>query len=105
VKGPQYRIAIGKVNLVITRPDEFHSSVPRPKYSVLKSRGLTVLGINSFRIWEVGLYSYLVSTHHANYLRGMSMSDNIGSVFPFEDATDVQLTPKSYDRRGTVVPR
>jgi dTDP-4-dehydrorhamnose reductase len=61
-----FEIANTKVNLLMARPNEFPSKVPRPKYSVLENRGLTTLGINSFRTWEDGLYSYLASAHHAN---------------------------------------
>jgi dTDP-4-dehydrorhamnose reductase len=61
-----FEIANTKVNLMVARPNEFPSKVPRPKYSVLENHGLTNLGINSFRTWEDGLYSYLASTHHAN---------------------------------------
>jgi dTDP-4-dehydrorhamnose reductase len=61
-----FEIANTKVNLVIARPNEFPSKVRRPKYSVLENHGLTAMGINSFRSWEQGLYSYLVSTQYAN---------------------------------------
>jgi len=61
-----FEITNTKVRLMAARPNEFPSKVPRPKYSVLENRGLTRLGMNSFRTWEEGLYSYLVSTSHAN---------------------------------------
>jgi dTDP-4-dehydrorhamnose reductase len=61
-----FEITNTKVRLMAARPNEFPSKVPRPKYSVLENRGLTRLGMNSFRTWEEGLHSYLVSTSHAN---------------------------------------
>jgi dTDP-4-dehydrorhamnose reductase len=61
-----FEITNTKANLVVARPNEFPSKVPRPKYSVLENHGLSSLGINSFQTWEKGLYSYLVSTNRAN---------------------------------------
>jgi len=60
-----FEITNTKVRLMAARPNEFPSKVPCPKYSVLENRGLTRLGMNSFRTWEEGLHSYLVSTSQA----------------------------------------
>ena len=57
-----FEIANVKTNLVVALPNEFPVKVPRPKYSVLENFGLKILGINSFKRWEDGLHSYLVST-------------------------------------------
>ncbi|SEA67059.1 dTDP-4-dehydrorhamnose reductase [Eubacterium aggregans] len=39
--------------------EEYISPTPRPKYSVLKNKGLSDLGINTFRPWEDALVEYL----------------------------------------------
>jgi dTDP-4-dehydrorhamnose reductase len=57
-----FEIANVKTNLAVALPNEFPAKVPRPKYSVLENFGLKTLGINSFKRWEDGLHSYLVST-------------------------------------------
>jgi dTDP-4-dehydrorhamnose reductase len=57
-----FQITKTTVRLMAARPNEFPSKVPRPKYSVLENHALRALGINSFRTWEEGLYSYLVSS-------------------------------------------
>lgn len=56
-----FEIANVKTNLTVALPNEFPAKVPRPKYSVLENFGLKTLGINSFKRWEDGLHSYLVS--------------------------------------------
>jgi len=56
-----FEIAHVKTNLAVALPNEFPAKVPRPKYSVLENFGLKTLGINSFKRWEDGLHSYLVS--------------------------------------------
>lgn len=55
-----------KVSLKIATANEFPAKVSRPKYSVLENNKLKTLGANSFRSWEDGLRSYLVSAHHLN---------------------------------------
>lgn len=54
-----------RVNLKVAAPGEFPSKVPRPKYSVLKNRGLKTLSLNSFRSWQEGLTAYLSSSYCA----------------------------------------
>jgi dTDP-4-dehydrorhamnose reductase len=61
-----FDLAYVKTNLVVAAPNEFPSKVPRPKYSVLENQGLKALGANSFRTWEEGLRSYLVSAYDVN---------------------------------------
>ena len=56
-----FEIANVKTNLAPALPNEFPAKVPRPKYSVLENFGLKTLGINSFKGWEDGLHSYLIS--------------------------------------------
>lgn len=58
-----FEITNTNVNLKIAGPNEFPAKVPRPKYSVLENHGLKKLGLNSFASWQVGLTSYLTSSH------------------------------------------
>lgn len=39
--------------------EEYVSKTPRPKYSVLENRGLSELGLNTFRPWKESLTEYL----------------------------------------------
>jgi dTDP-4-dehydrorhamnose reductase len=64
-----FEIVDMKTNLVVAGSNEFPAKVPRPKYSVLENHGLKKLGLNSFRSWEDGLRSYLVSTHLTDQTR------------------------------------
>jgi len=56
-----------RVNLQIASSNEFPAKVPRPKYSVLENYELKKRGLNSFRIWQAGLHSYLHSAGHLKY--------------------------------------
>jgi dTDP-4-dehydrorhamnose reductase len=54
-----------QVSLKVAGPNEFPAKVPRPKYSVLENRGLKLLGLNTFRVWQDGLRDYLgISQSH-----------------------------------------
>ncbi|HVS88022.1 MAG TPA: dTDP-4-dehydrorhamnose reductase [Candidatus Acidoferrum sp.] len=61
-----FELMKAKVSLKIATENEFPAKVSRPKYSVLENNKLKILGANSFRSWEDGLRSYLVSAHHLN---------------------------------------
>jgi dTDP-4-dehydrorhamnose reductase len=57
------------INLSVAAPNEFPAKTRRPKYSVLENQRLKALGLNSFQNWEVGLRSYLASTHRLNHAK------------------------------------
>jgi dTDP-4-dehydrorhamnose reductase len=67
-----FELTNSKVNLTVAAPNEFPAKTRRPKYSVLENQRLKTLGLNSFQSWEVGLQSYLASTHRLDHAKATS---------------------------------
>ena len=54
-----FELSKANVKLSVADPAEFPSKVPRPKYSVLKNRGLKALNLDIMPLWQDGLRRYL----------------------------------------------
>ena len=54
-----FELTGAKVNLLVADPNEFASTVARPKYSVLENSNLKALNVDIMPHWEEGLRKYL----------------------------------------------